>query len=233
MLGAMEAKVVTRMAADHFGEWRPVHAAVIDFLFSHFNSDSRQCNPSKNTIAGHCGCSVKTVDRVVKQLNIWGYLRWEKGGMKARGLKISNRYEVILPSATNETLPSATNQVRHPCRIKPIKANTNTRDSASLWNEIKTAICEVDPHWLTPRIERAELAEHRSGVFWLDSPDRDLLEEAIESYPEVFADAYRAVVYGQERKPCRCAALEAGHVNWDHKFAADFGLCEDDARIFA
>jgi hypothetical protein len=72
MLGAVEVKVISRLAAQHGREWKPVHTSVMDCLLAHRNRRTGDCRPHRRTIAAHCNVSERTIDRALEQLVAWG-----------------------------------------------------------------------------------------------------------------------------------------------------------------
>jgi hypothetical protein len=78
MLGAIEVKAISKIAARH-GAWKPVHSAVLGCLLAHRNRRSSLCCPSRQTIAAFAGVSERTVDRVLSQLRGWQAISAETG----------------------------------------------------------------------------------------------------------------------------------------------------------
>ena len=74
MLGALEVKAISRLAAKHGRQWKPLHTAVMGCLLAHRNRRSGYCWPRRKDIAGYCNISERTVNRIVAQLAGWGVI---------------------------------------------------------------------------------------------------------------------------------------------------------------
>jgi hypothetical protein len=74
MLGALEVKTISRLAAKHGRQWKPLHTAVMGCLLAHRNRRSGYCWPRRKDIAGYCNISERTVNRIVAQLAGWGVI---------------------------------------------------------------------------------------------------------------------------------------------------------------
>lgn len=72
MLGALEVKAITRLAARHGRDWKPIHTAVMGCLLAHRNRRSGHCWPRRKDIAAHCNVSQRTIDRAMARLTAWG-----------------------------------------------------------------------------------------------------------------------------------------------------------------
>ena len=96
MLGALEAKLIAQAAAEHPGEWRADHSAVLSILLASRNSASGLSKPSRETIAAFLGKSLRTIDAVKADLRRWRLIDWKSGGKKKGGLKLSNQYDLRL-----------------------------------------------------------------------------------------------------------------------------------------
>jgi hypothetical protein len=72
MLGALEVKAITRFAAQHPAEWKPLHTAVLQGLLAHRNRRTGRCFPERRLLAAHCNVSERTIDRTLDQLTAWG-----------------------------------------------------------------------------------------------------------------------------------------------------------------
>jgi hypothetical protein len=72
MLGALEVKAISRFAAQHRAEWKPVHTAVLQGLLAHRNRRTGRCFPERRVLAANCNVSERTIDRILDQLTAWG-----------------------------------------------------------------------------------------------------------------------------------------------------------------
>jgi len=125
MLGALEAKQIQQLSAEHRG-WRPIHSAVIAFLLAHRSGRTGLSSPSRTRLAEEVKCSLRTVTRALSDLKKWGIVEWEAGGVMPNGLKYPNSYFLLaFPLYTSQpcesvapvrqtSRSSATPQVGHP-----------------------------------------------------------------------------------------------------------------------
>jgi hypothetical protein len=74
MLGALEVKIVARLARQHAPEWKALHTAVMYYLLAHRRLSADRCWPEQSTIAASCNVTVRTVGRVVARFRDWGLL---------------------------------------------------------------------------------------------------------------------------------------------------------------
>jgi hypothetical protein len=74
MLGALEVKAISRLAAKMGAEWKPLHSSILGCLLAHRNRHSGNCWPKRRLIAAHSNVSERTVDRAIEQLVRWGAL---------------------------------------------------------------------------------------------------------------------------------------------------------------
>ena len=74
MLGALEVKTVIALAQQHQEKWKPLHTAILDCLLAHRNPQSGKCCPSQEVIASHSNAGMRTVQRAIAELEIWGII---------------------------------------------------------------------------------------------------------------------------------------------------------------
>jgi hypothetical protein len=73
MFGALEVKIISRLAGQH-SEWKPLHSAVLGCLLAHRNRQG-QSWPEQKTIAAFCAVSIRTIGRVLTELSDWGAIQ--------------------------------------------------------------------------------------------------------------------------------------------------------------
>jgi hypothetical protein len=72
VLGHLEVKAISRLAAQRGPEWKPIHTAVMGCLLAHRNRRTGSCFPERRLLAAHCNVKERTIDRVLAQLTEWG-----------------------------------------------------------------------------------------------------------------------------------------------------------------
>ena len=78
MLGALEARVISRLAAQHAREWQPIHSAIVAYLKAHHNRRTGECFPDRDKIAAFCNVHPRTVDRQIERLRSWNLIEPRK-----------------------------------------------------------------------------------------------------------------------------------------------------------
>jgi len=114
MLGALEVKVIARLAAQHGSAWKPLHTAVMSCLLAHRNRRTGNCWPERKAIASYCGRSVRTVDRAVDQLVAWGAIKRQQPRAVSSQRFREAQYVFLfeLPSATSSRATKSAGAVR-------------------------------------------------------------------------------------------------------------------------
>jgi hypothetical protein len=78
MLGALEAKAVSRIARQCGAEWKPVHSAVLGCLLAYRSRRGGISWPPRQVIAEFVHASERTVDRAISRLVAWGAIERQR-----------------------------------------------------------------------------------------------------------------------------------------------------------
>lgn len=187
MFGALEAKTVTALVAQHRATWKPAHTAILDCLLAYRNPKSGLCCPDQQTIASHLNVCRRTVLRHLAELELWGVLRTK------RKPRVANQYAILfaLPAVPGEQLdlfapaPAATvatSETKVPAREtkmpipETIAANTARRRpvyDASTYHECKATLEMFRRHDLAAPERRRQLLQLGYPAELVEYLDRD------------------------------------------------------------